>query len=72
MNATKSQHPVGPYSQTLRRGAIGKSIDGRSEIGRYVRDLEGQLIAHCGGAPTITQQLLIIRVLLTIDTQPGI
>lgn len=48
-----------PYSRTLRRGVIGKDIDGRSEVGRYARDLETQLTEHCGGNPTITQKLLI-------------
>jgi hypothetical protein len=37
----------------------------RSTAGRYVRDLEAQLIAHCGGAPTITQRLLIERLIRT-------
>jgi hypothetical protein len=57
---------VGPYSRTLRRGVIGTSaLDGRSTAGRYVRDLEAQLVAHCGGAPTITQRLLIERLIRT-------
>ena len=33
--------------------------------GRYLRDLEAQLIVHCGGAPTITQRLLIERLMRT-------
>jgi hypothetical protein len=57
---------IGPYSRTLRRGVIGTSaIDGRSTAGRYWRDLEAQLIVHCGGAPTITQRLLIERLIRT-------
>jgi hypothetical protein len=57
---------IGPYSRTLRRGVIGTSaIDGRSTAGRYWRDLEAQLVAHCGGAPTITQKLLIERLIRT-------
>jgi hypothetical protein len=56
---------TGPYSRTLRRGAIGTLCDGRSATGRYVRDLEQQLVAHCGGAPTITQRLLIDRLVRT-------
>jgi hypothetical protein len=49
----------------LRRGVIASSpaIDGPSTTGRYLRDLEAQLIAHCGGAPSITQQLLIQRII---------
>jgi hypothetical protein len=53
---------IGPYSRTLRRGAIGTLLDGRSAAGRYVRDLEQQLTAHCGGSPTIAQRLLIDRL----------
>ncbi|HTV44845.1 MAG TPA: hypothetical protein VMF05_05980 [Stellaceae bacterium] len=54
---------VGPYSRMLRRGAIGASIDGRSTLGRFIRDLEQQLISHVGGAPSITQRLLIDRTI---------
>jgi hypothetical protein len=61
-----NRHRFGPYSKALRRGVIGNSaIDGRSAIGRYLRDLEAQLIAHCGGSPSITQKLLIERVIRT-------
>jgi hypothetical protein len=50
----------------LRRGVLGTiAVDGRSTAGRYLRDLEAQLIAHCGGSPTITQRLLIERVIRT-------
>jgi hypothetical protein len=37
----------------------------RPTEGRYLRDLEAQLIAHCGGAPSITQRLLIKRLIRT-------
>ena len=64
--AQSDRRKVGPYSRTLRRGVIGTyTIDGRSTTGRYVRDLEAQLIAHCGGSPTITQKLLIERLVRT-------
>ena len=56
---------LGPYSRTLRRGAIGILVDGRSERGRLIRDMERQLIEHVGGAPTITQRLLIDRAIKT-------
>ena len=66
MTATAKNHrKVGPYSRVLRRGAIGTLIDGRSTIGRYMRDLEQQLIAHCGGSPSITQRLLVDRLIRT-------
>jgi hypothetical protein len=56
----------GPYSRTLRRGVIGSwAIDGRSTEGRYLRDLEAQLITHCGGSPSVTQKLLIERLIRT-------
>lgn len=62
---TGNKPPVilGPYSRSLRRGAIGSSLDGRSTMGRFVRDLEKQLIDHVGGNPSITQRLLIERMI---------
>jgi hypothetical protein len=53
---------VGPYSRKLHRGAIGDCVDGRSAEGRFIRDLERQLVDHVGGAPSITQRLLIERI----------
>jgi hypothetical protein len=53
----------GPYSRKLRRGSIRDSIDGRSNVGRFIRDLESQLVAHVGGHPTITQHLMIDRLI---------
>lgn len=50
---------LGPYSRRLHRGAVGDSIDGRSALGRFIRNLEAELIAHCGGSPSITQKMLI-------------
>jgi hypothetical protein len=61
----RNQYQLGPYSRSLRRGVIGKSLDGRSEAGRYARDLEAQLTEHVGGKPTITQRLLIDRTVRT-------
>lgn len=61
---------LGPYSRVLRRGAIRDNIDGRSTIGRLIRDLESQLVAHVGGNPNIVQRLLIdrlIRIRLRLD-----
>ncbi len=60
--ARKNRNPVGPYSRRLRRSAIGDSVYGRSAEGRFIRDLERQLVAHVGGQPTIAQKLLIDRV----------
>jgi hypothetical protein len=58
----KTRRIVGPYSAVLRRGVIGEAIDGRSTIGRLARDLEAQLVAHVGGNPSVTQRLLIERI----------
>ncbi len=62
---SENRNKIGPYSRRLRRGAIGDLVDGRSTIGRYVRDLEAQLVRHCGGAPSVTQRLLIDRLIRT-------
>ena len=59
----RKQVQLGPYSRKLRRGSIRDSIDGRSNVGRFIRDLEAQLIAHVGGHPTITQRLMIDRLI---------
>jgi hypothetical protein len=57
------QRPIGPYSVRLQRGALGAIADGRSATGRFIRRLEAELTAHCGGSTTITQRLLIDRVI---------
>ena len=54
---------LGPYSRKLTRGAIADAFDGRSVQGRFIRDLERQLIQHIGGSPSITQKLLITRII---------
>src|SRR5687767_5090242 len=61
----RNSNKVGPYSKLLRRGAIGKLADGRSALGRLIRHLEAELVAHVGGSPTITQRLLIERLIKT-------
>ena len=61
----KSHSRFGPYSRRLRRGAIRDSVDGRSTVGRFIRDLEKQLTDHVGGSPTVVQQLLIDRLIRT-------
>src|SRR5262249_5860482 len=50
----------GPYSRTLDRGAIGRSIDGRSREGRFLRAFETMLTQHIG-APSAAQRVLISR-----------
>ena len=61
--STKDHRRFGPYSRRLHRGAIGDLVDGRSTTGRFIRNLEAELIAHVGGSPTITQKLLIDRII---------
>jgi hypothetical protein len=62
---------LGPYSRALRRGTIGASIDGRSAVGRFCRDLERQLAQHVAGpgaslgSLNIAQQLLVQRLVKT-------
>jgi hypothetical protein len=59
---TKKHGRVGPYSRLLRYGPIGKTVDGRSAIGRLMRDLEKQLVEHLGHPPSIVEKLLIDRL----------
>src|SRR3954447_18527237 len=53
---------LGPHSRTLCRGAIGRSIDGRSAEGRFLRAFEAQMTAHLGGQPSAAEVLLISRL----------
>jgi hypothetical protein len=64
---SSASRTIGPYSRSLRRGVIGRSLDGRSEAGRYARDLERQLVTHVGGetAASIAMKLLIERIVRT-------
>jgi hypothetical protein len=52
---------VGPYSRSIDRGSLGSAIDGRSREGRFLRHYEGELVAHCGGSPSVVQRLMISR-----------
>lgn len=66
----QNHRPIGPHSRRFRRGVIGDSVDGRSAIGRLIRRLETELVAHVGGHPTIVERLLIeraIRLYLRLD-----
>jgi hypothetical protein len=69
-SSSSKRRPLGPYSKVLRRGAIRDNVDGRSTEGRFIRDMEAQLIAHVGGNPSFVQRLLfdrLIRVRLQLD-----
>jgi hypothetical protein len=50
-----NRRKVGPYS----RAHLLSSVDCRSQIGRYIRDLAAELAAHVGGDPTPAQRVLI-------------
>jgi hypothetical protein len=49
-------------SRVLRRGVLGDRIDGRSREGRFLTQIERELTAQVGGAPSATQRLLIRRL----------
>ena len=61
--STTDRRRLGPYSKRLHRGAIGYLVDGRSAEGRFIRNLEAELVAHVGGSPTIAQRLLVDRII---------
>lgn len=52
---TAKAHPIGPYSRQLR----SRKVDGRTAIGRHIREFENQLVAHTGGAPAFPIRALI-------------
>lgn len=56
--AASARRSIGPYSRMLARG----TVNGRSREGRFLRAFEAQLTAHVGGAPSITQRMLISRL----------
>ncbi len=41
---------------------MGKIV-GSTALGRFIRNLEAELVAHVGGHPSITQRLLIDRII---------
>jgi hypothetical protein len=61
----RAERPRRPYSKLLHRGAIGSlaGLSGNSAEGRVVRQLEAELTEHVGGLPSVTQRLLIERVI---------
>jgi hypothetical protein len=50
----------GPYCKALSRGSLGE-VDGRSKEGKFLRRIEGELVAQLGGEPSFAQRLLIRR-----------
>ena len=64
------QNKLGPHSRRLRRGALGRLADGRTWLGRFISGMERQLVEHLGGSPSVTQRLLIsrlIRIIIQVD-----
>jgi len=51
--------PIGPHSSRVRL----RKIDGRTGPGRYIREVQRELIDHCGGPDrvSVAQRLLIER-----------
>jgi hypothetical protein len=47
--------PIGPYSRPHRL----RKLDGRTHLGRHLRDFERGLIGHVGGRPNPVQWALI-------------
>jgi hypothetical protein len=53
---------IKPQSRVFREGLIGLAIDGRSQLGRYLRTLRAELLDHVagpGGTPGVVQSQLI-------------
>ena len=53
-----------PYARVLGRSALGSldRLDGRTHHGRQARDLTAELVEYIGGAMTVTQRLLVERI----------
>ncbi len=49
-------------SRVLRRGSWGDKVDGRSKDGRFLAQIERELVAQIGGQPSMTEKLLIRRL----------
>src|SRR4051794_6786938 len=53
----------GPHSKRFARSIISLALDEHSEQGQFIRRLEADLIEHIGGEPSITEWLLIQRII---------
>jgi hypothetical protein len=58
---TSSTQPLRPHSRALRRGVVGRGLDGRSKDARYLKAIEAALFADLGGPPSMAQRLSIHR-----------
>src|SRR5947207_10810098 len=54
---------IGPHSNRLRL----KKVDGRTSAGRYVRQIERELIDHCGGPDRISVAQRVLCERTAID-----
>ncbi len=53
--------PLGPHSRVLTRGALG-DVNGRTREGRFLRQIEKELIGQLGREPSFGERLLIRRI----------
>ena len=51
----KTRDDIGPYSGIERL----LNVDGRTRLGKLMRDIRAALVEHVGGAPNPAQQLII-------------
>jgi hypothetical protein len=65
MNTDRTRQAVikGPHSKRFDRGIISQAVDETSPQGQFIRKLEADLIEHIGGAPSVTEWLLIQRII---------
>ena len=51
---------------TLKHGLYSKlakgKIDGRTQVARSMKMLRDELVKHCGGSPSITEKIIIQRI----------
>jgi len=53
--------PLGPHSRVLTRGALG-DVNGRTREGRFLRQIEKELVGQLGREPTFGERLLVRRI----------
>ena len=53
--------PLGPHSRVLTRGALG-DVNGRTREGRFLRQIEKELVGQLGREPSFGERLLIRRI----------
>ena len=51
-----------PTAFLLKKGALGETIDGRTREGKFVTQIEAELLASLNGQATAAQKLAIRRI----------